>query len=58
MTDKESMFCEICKREKSEWTEGFIFVYHLKDDDNEYYYCPECLQKRLKELANKENDTE
>ena len=50
------MFCEICKREKSKWSEGFIFAYHIKDDNNEHYYCPECTQKRLKELANKGSD--
>ena len=50
------MLCEICKKEKSEWSAGFVFAYHIKDDNNEHYYCPECTHKRLKELANKESD--
>jgi DNA-directed RNA polymerase subunit RPC12/RpoP len=50
-------FCEICKKEESKWSKGFIFVYHIKDDDNEYYYCPDCTYKRLKELTNKESNT-
>lgn len=50
--------CEICKKEESKWSEGFIFAYHLKSDNNEYYYCPECTQKRLKELVDKGSDSE
>ena len=50
------MFCEICKKEKSEWNEGFAFAYYIEGDNNEHYYCPECTYKRLKELADKESD--
>ncbi len=50
------MFCEICKKERSEWSGGFIFVFRIEDDDNEHYYCPECTHKRFKELADKEGE--
>lgn len=25
-------FCEICKKEESKWSEGFIFAYHINGD--------------------------
>ena len=50
--------CEVCRNSQNEWEKNgtfpFTFVYTVKSDNEEHFICPGCAQKRIEELAKRD----